>query len=585
MGVILWYQVEFTDQQLKLSSDPHSGSCLVDAEISVSYAIGEPGSFQIHFADLPLAVHRTLTDALDTSSGTGHVGVPVVIRLGYLEEPAGHKTAVLAGRVGSIQSSTRFPPLGMLLTGYEEASFRLLTTVAVNGEKPPPALAAISLCDVSPAAAARYVIKSAEVAPAGEMTPDSVEGSSITATAQNAFGLLLRLAHRYGAEVLVQEGQAQFGTKVQYPPGNGPSLSSSPSSLTSLIGREDCLIDLASMSSARLAEFRPVRIGPVAKQRITRDLPQQTDVSAFDFTVLGMPGLRAGQMVAAGVDGYQNPFEGFRILQLTHSFSPRSGYTCGGRAVAVRDSGNRGHSELARQGSPLAIADRITAKIQDSMAISPSVDVGRIRSVKPGDRVASLERGQERADAVVSPSVDVDISGSEPPLPDKPLAAAFAWHNVGLSVPVYEGMRALVNQVRDSHDDAVVTGFVWANDPKMERPEARKGDWWLCLPTELTTGSSPRPTGKGANDLTGADGRRVLETVGLRIAVGRGACSPVGKRPGEGAADVFLITHASGTTIRIGSDGNVAIDSGAHPLVLSAGGVTLTMDKGKVAIT
>lgn len=146
-------------------------------------------------------------------------------------------------------------------------------------------------------------------------------------------------------------------------------------------------------------------------------------------------------------------------------------------------------------------------------------------------------------------------------------------------------MRALLNQVRDDPDDAVVTGFLWANDPKADRPKSKEGDWWLCLPTELTSGNSPKPTGKGANDLIAADGRRVVEAIGLKIAIGEKECSPVGDRPTEGDAEVFLLTHKSGTTVKIDADGNVTVDGGTQDVVLKSGGVTLTIGKGKVAIS
>ena len=199
--------------------------------------------------------------------------------------------------------------------------------------------------------------------------------------------------------------------------------------------------------------------------------------------------------------------------------------------------------------------------------------------------MATVHYRTSSSNAVASPSVDLDIPvANAPTLLSKPIAAPFAWHNVGLSVPVYEGMRAVLNQVRSVRDDAVVTGFLWSNDPKMDHPPAKPGDWWLCLPTEVS-GSPPLPKGVAANDLTAADGRRVVETTGLSIVVGEAACTELGTRPTEGAADVLLIEHALGTSIEISATGAITIDGGLQPLTLKAGGVTLTLDKGKVAIS
>ncbi|MFF1867662.1 hypothetical protein [Streptomyces sp. CB03911] len=579
MGVILWYQVDFPRVGLKVSGDVRSGDVLAVAEIGVTYAFGEPGSFHVTFADLPLAAHRALAAALAAKSGP-QGGVGVDIRLGYLDDPSGRRT-VLSGRVDAITSSTRFPPLGMRLTGYEEASYRLLARVDPDARPP---LARLSLKESSPATAARRIAGSAGVAVVGEPGPDSFK-RDLSDSAKNAFALLAGLAHRYGAELLVQEGAVQFGTAVTHPPAGGLSAPPDVAALAAAIGGEDSLVALPGMTAARLAEFKPVQLGPVGKQSLVTDEVDEAAVSAFDFTVFGLPSLRAGQLVAAGVQGYENPFKGFRVLQLTHSFSPRTGYTCTGRAVAFGRSGNSRRSALARRGTPLAVADLIAGKVQESATVSPAVDVGRVDRAKPAERVASLDTGQRANEAVASPSVDLEITEGDPFRLDKPVASPFAWHKVGLSVPVYKGMRALLNQVRGNPDDSVVTGFLWANAEKMERPKSQEGDWWLCLPTELTSGSSATPTGKGVNDLTAADGRRVVEAVGLKIAVGTDACSKVGERPTEGAAEVFLLTHKSGTEIRIDADGNVTVDGGSQDVVLRSAGVTLTIGKGKVAIS
>ncbi|MCF2436275.1 hypothetical protein LV779_25660 [Streptomyces thinghirensis] len=76
-----------------------------------------------------------------------------------------------------------------------------------------------------------------------------------------------------------------------------------------------------------------------------------------------------------------------------------------------------------------------------------------------------------------------------------------------------------------------------------------------------------------------------MEAIGLKIAIGENACSPVGDRPTEGDAEVFLLTHKSGTSVQIAADGKVTVDGGAQEVVLKSGGVTLTIGNGKVAIS
>jgi hypothetical protein len=589
MGVVLWYQVKFPDLGTKISGDVYSGDYLDDAEITVDYAIGQPGRFDVHFKNLPLRVNQALADVLGAKSGLPG-GVKIVISLGYLDDPTSQRT-VLSGRVDAMQASTRFPPLGSRLTGYEEAAYVLLNTVDLNGEGDKAKLAHVTKKQSAPPEVVKFVLGQAGVGVAGDVTPEKCSAANpkrdITEEAENAFNLLDKLAGTFGAELLVQDGKAQFGAAVLHPPRSKlPEPPPSPSAILSLLTGEDVLIAVKGLDNARLAEFQPLRVGSTSKQRVVTDLPKQADVNCFDFTTLGVPGFRAGQAVIASVDGYENPFKPFRILQITHAFSPDSGYVCKGRAVAYsEDGGNREMSDKARGASALAIADRIAGKIKEASVNFPSVGVGKVKAVKSADRVASLFYRQDRDSGVAAPSVDLDVPDGESVLLGKPLAAPFAWHKVGLTVPVYPGMRALTNQVRDARDDTVVTGFLWANQPPMDRPKAKDGDWWLCLPTELAGGPPPVPDGKGANDLVAADGRRVVEVAGLKIVVGKDVCTAVGERPTEGAADVLLISHKSGTTVQIDADGNVNVEGKGKSVVLKCGGATLTVGDGKVSIS
>jgi hypothetical protein len=604
MGVVLWYQIEFPDLKMKVSSDVYSGSYLVDAAISISYAIGQPGTFEVNFNDLPLAVTRALADQLGRGTGVNG-GVKININLGYLDDPGSHQT-VLAGRVETITASTSFRPLGTKLTGHEEASFLLLNSRGLDDGKPGSPLAVLSWpkstsgSPVRQADVATHILDTVNeqlgaagyVAEAGPFTPADPLAGAVNDSARDAFTLLDRLAARFGAEILVQDGQLLFGQALQFPPDDTtvPAIPN-PAAILALVTGDDSLICVRNMETARLAEFTPVQIGSTSRRPVETDvLPPQADVKAFDFTALGLPSLRAGQLVAASVDGYQNPFNSFRILSVTHAFSTQvsmqPGYTCTGRAVVFQpDQGNRRRSDDARGGNAQSVADRIAGKIREGQASSPAVDVGQVKSADAAGRAATVFYGQQASPGVSAPSVGLDVPAGEQVLLGKPVAAPFAWHNTGLCVPVYPGMRALLNGVRGSRDDSVVTGFLWADQPQMNRPRAKDGDWWLCLPTALSEGASPQPTGAGANDLTAADGRRVIEVAGLSVTVGKDKSTPVGERPAEGPADVFLITHKSGTTIQIDADGNVQVNGQGSQVVLSCGGATLTVGNGKVAIS
>jgi len=569
MGVVLWYKVEFTDLKTTISSDVYSGDYLDDAVVTVTYGIGLPGKFEINFANLDLKVRKSLVGALGAKAGRDG-GVKVDISLGYLDDPSGHQK-VLSGRVETLQASSMFPPLGSMVTGSEEAAFKLLNTPDPAKQGAAKQKAHVHLDSATPAKVATRILDDAGVTPAGKADP-SQPTRDMNDDAENAFALLWKVARRFGAEILVHEGQAQFGTAIVYPPKGPFDIPIPPAVALPFMVLEDCLVTLKPLASLRLAEFKPFQLRNGLK------------VDAFDFTVLGEPSLRAGQLVVAGVDGYQQ--DTYRILQVTHSFSPKSGYVCTGRAVKFDESSkdNADISERARRGGPDTIIARIGGKITAAAATSPSVDVGKVKTVKSSDRLATLFYEQDSTNDVGSPSVDLDVPERDTVLPTKPLASPFAWDKVGLSVPVYPGMRALLNEVRDLRDDTVVTGFLWANNPQMDRPKAKDGDWWLCLPTEVS-GNPPAPAGKGANDLTAADGRRILETVGLKIVVGKASCSPVGDRPKEGTADEFLISHKSGTMVQIDSDGNVTVEGKGQNVVLKCGGATLTVGTGKVAIS
>jgi hypothetical protein len=581
MGVILWYRVEFPEQNLTLSSDVYSGTWLVDAEFEIRYEIGQLHQFTATFKDLPYQIHTAVSQAL-VKKNKGD-GVEIVIKLGYLDEIGGDNT-VLHGFVGAIKYPRDAPPsLGVQMTGYEKAAFKLLNTPDGTGAVK---LAHISGENQSPIELAEKIAGVAGLELATKTDPStqfSGKWPSWAKDAPNAYQLLQSLASEFEAEVLVQEGEVQVGTAVQYPAKSGlfPSIPD-PASVLALLTGDDSLISIESLRGTRLAEFRPMTFGNTSQQRVVTDLPSKSDVRTFDFTALGVPSMRAGQMVIASVEGYDKPLSPFRILHVTHSFSPQSGYVCRGRAAVFVDEGvdkdknsNRKNSEKARLAAPPSIGDRLKGLVKDVQVTHPSIDVGRIKAAKADKRQATVYYLPDPATGMVSPSVQADIPAGDAVLLSKPMASPFAWHQVGLSVPVYEGMRALLNQVRDSRDDTVVTGFLWAQTPAMDPPKAHDGDWWLCLPTEL--GGNPKlPVNATVSDLTAADGRRVIEAVGLQITVGKDACSTVGTRPQEGPADVFLIKHKTGSTIQIDDQGNVAI---------KVGGTTLSVSKDGVAIT
>ncbi len=202
----------------------------------------------------------------------------------------------------------------------------------------------------------------------------------------------------------------------------------------------------------------------------------------------------------------------------------------------------------------------------------------------------ALDYGQTPGADAVAPSVETNVDQATQ-LHRKPISSPFAWHKCGLIIPVYEGMRALLAHNRGLVNDAIVTGFLWSEQPSYKRPKNEQGDYWLCLPTELDS-STKQPTGKGVNDLTDKNGLRVIQAKGLKIFVGKDKLPDVGERPAVPDAQTIVIEHESGAKITIGSDGGVKIEAaGGKEITLTnrdatgGGGVTLKLSSSGVEVS
>jgi hypothetical protein len=301
--------------------------------------------------------------------------------------------------------------------------------------------------------------------------------------------------------------------------------------------------------------------------------PVRTTVEA---TVLGHPRLRVGQVATTkGLSGV--PSGPLRVTRAVHRFLLEGGYTTELRLIAC----GPGDRVRVADGAQ-AVVDRLRDAVDRDRADHPAVDVGEVTAYAPGadgGHRASLHYGQAPDAAVAAPAVTSPV-GTAVELRGKPVASAFAFHRTGLVTPVYPGMRALLAHNRGEVNDAVVAGFVWADG--QERPPNRPGDHWLALPTGLDAEGLPQ--GKGANDLTDASGRRVLQAAGLHVLVGSDALPDVGTRPDPPADDTITIEHQSGTTITVNSQGAITISTSGQPVRLTNGSVGLTLDGTSVAV-
>jgi hypothetical protein len=584
MGVILWHRIGFEDQNVVISNDMLDGDLVLDADVRVEYGVGKAPAFQLGIPNLPLQTALALADAVESSPTGADGGIGVSVDLGYFD--GGPQESAVKGRVDRIRTEEGPRPT-TVLEGYEDAAFRLLNTTRSGTGGP-----LTSVSEEAPQLTVKQVVDAivgpAQVQAAGVVTPPDVTFTSVSMVGENAFDLLEAFAGKVGAEVLIQEDQVQFGTGVTFPGAGGPPSVPSPAALDSLLSSGDTLVTIDPVGGAPLAEFKPLVLTPRPQARTAVRQPARESVQAFDFTVLGLPALRAGQLVIASVAQYADPFSPFRIVDVVHTYSRNSGYVCAGRAVhfdPMAAAGlNRQLTLAGRRATAASVVARLNARAETARVTHPSIDVGALRGAKHGKRVATFAYPQEPSSITATPSVDDEIGQTDAQVFDKPLLSPFAWHKVGLSVPLYPGMRALLAQRHDVREDAVAAGFLWANAPKsvMERPAAAEGDWWLCLPTELN--GDGVPTGGGANDLVAKDGRRVIEAVSVNLRVGKKLLTPVGQRPAEVPADELLIEHASGTKVTIASDGAVTVDA-QKAITLKSGSVTLTIGDGKVKVS
>jgi len=580
LGVVLWYQVQLPTAGTTVSNDVLSGDYILDAQISVTYGIGQIGTFEVTLTGLP----KTVSDALSSQllNGPGGEAAPgITIRLGYFDLPQG---TVLIGRIQTVDCSfLRNRPV-TVLKGSEEAGFKL-----ANARNPGPKPAPLSY-DSQPGMTTDQIVRDivsgtgvSEVA--GLITP-VLTFDKVHIVANDAWGVLQEFAKRNDAELMVQDGKLYFGQSIV--DGGVPSA---PPSLVDLLSADDRLVLVNTLGAAPLARFEPRMFKLFAPGPTATDLPTQATVGAFDFTTAGLPEMRPGQLVVASVADYAEPFDAFRIANVTHIFGPASGYTCAGRAIKFLTTGsNRAQTIAGLKASAQSVADIVNGRIVDGQVQNPSIDVGRVKDSKPVDRLASVYYRQDFAPTKAAPSVDVDVLTTNPTLTDKPLASPFAFDGVGLVVPVYPGMRALLAQNRSSRQDAIIAGFLWANEPNMARPPAQQGDWWLCLPTGLD--GQGMPTGPTANDITAADGLRAVEAKGLLLKVGQGTLTSLGTRPPLGNADELLIQHSSGTTVKIASGGdfevknqNITLTVTNSELSVSSGSVTFKVGSSSVEIS
>jgi hypothetical protein len=534
---------------ITVTNDVYGGGLVLDAEVVVTMGEGATAdTFSITLIDLPQAGIAQLR----SSHPSG--GLKATIDLGYFDEPSTRTGSrpVMTGRVTSVTTAIGKDGVSRtVIEGQEEGGYRLRVTPARLDR--PAELPRLTLV--------RDLVRAAGVTLAeGSSIPGAI--ADVCVRSDSTLGALRELADDSAVPIVVRDESVLLGAAV---------------------GREaapvpvDPDLNLVSRVDAQTEDFALPReqVDGGAGGTVT-PAPVRT---GLEVTVLGHPGLRAGQSVTIrGLDDV--PAGPLRISRVTHTYGTSTGYTCTLTLTAVQP-GRRARVTGGVQG----VVDRWQEVVARDGVDHPAIDVGQVTSYRPGKdgkHLADLRYGQDPQPGVVAPSVAGPVA-ADVTLHGKPIAAPFAFHKVGLMTPVYPGMRAVLAHNRGLVNDAVVSGWLWPEQPRHEPPPNEPGDYWLALPTEM--GPDGLPTGKGVNDLIDAGGRRVLQVRALHVLVGGPKLPDVGTRPAPPSDDTLTIEHHSGTTITISPAGDVTITTDRRALTLTNGQVSLKLDGAKVAVS
>jgi hypothetical protein len=549
MGFVLWYRVTVSTPGpipvplVRASNDVFSGEHLLDTEIEVPMIEGDTaGEFRISLVNLPASIVEAVKSAQLQGADT-RKPMQVKVELGYFDRIPLLRPPrdVLVGAVTRVTSSVNAS--GQMVTelrGYELATWRLLRLCNPSFSQQGP---------VTPSTCVDHVLKqlAGEVAQQG-MLIGGEPRTNFVLRAPNGLAALGELARWANVRFAVRDGSVHWATPGPSLPG--PAISSD----TNLVALDD------GQSAGQ-----PTRLCSAPENATT----QSESTTRIQATVLGEPALRPGQAVPVQ---HGTTLRTLHVQAVTHHFSTSTGYVC---ELVLSENGG------GAAGTPATGAHGVVHRIRELSETRrdqrPAINIGEVtqyESGASGKHVATVNFGQNPGADVVAPSVESPVL-EDTQLHQRPIASPFAWHKCGLMVPAYPGQRALLEHNRGSMNDAVLAGYVWAEEPTMERPANEPGDWWLCLPTQLSGG---QPAGKGANDLTDAAGLRVIQAKGLKIDVGEDKLASVGARPTVPDPTTLTIDHAGGTQIKIASDGSVEITTDATAISLSNGTSSLTLD-------
>lgn len=303
--------------------------------------------------------------------------------------------------------------------------------------------------------------------------------------------------------------------------------------------------------------------------------------------------LAAGPLLPT-LGGITEPSMRMYVNSVEHRFGRRTGFVTtvtGIELIEGRPDWDT-HTAPPRREEPEPSADAGTDTARAIQSVSRAV-LSRIAQVDAGEvRAATTSgsgsdpaqtllvwRGLAAGTGDANQAARLPVARPSPaPATGAPYLTPFAFGKAGLVLPNYPGMRVAVAHHLGDSADPIVAGALWTSG---EAPDSQPGDWWLILPAEVTpakrgsftdTDEPTRYTGKATDDLTDADGNRVIEAGELTIRIGSAALDGAGTRPKRasqapgapgGLAQAVTIEHADGgSMIVMKADGTIQIKTG-----------------------
>ncbi len=558
MGVIIKYQIEFPDAGFKVSNDLLKGDFIIDADIKATMLRGTAGAaFEITLYDLPEDEVQKIVKARE-----GGKKPSLKILLGYFDGPF---ELVMEGIYTDVRCEVKDDKLQTSVNGVECGTYALDNTPVEFSHQG----------QVNNADLPGLLFQSAKL-PTDQISKVPLIDGGIERTMNNPVfrskKLMLSIGdfmRRTNADLVVVDKQARFGNPIQ-DNSRGP---------------------LKLDPDVNLARFEPFSTDVPEDTSLTLPKPPDPEkIEGFKFVITGDPKLRPGQRLAPKPGVFKisgNPE--FRVREVTHRFSLTGGYVCEGIALKAGAS-----DRLSRQADAIAEHSASTF-VQNLIRMNrgenqqrPVVEVASVQSYAAGTHQGTLYFGQKYEQSETQPSIHIEVEKKdEQVFANKPMVSPFAWRKCGLIVPVYPGMKAVLNHNLALPEDALVTGFLWSENPSFEPPKNKEGDWWLCLPIDFDSSSPPADDTKAVNDLIANDGNRVIELKGLKIRVGADLLGKVGKRPDLLSAENQFVIEHSKAKISIGQDGSIEIVSnsaaGTGKISIAASG-DIEMNSGAVKL-